>query len=148
MDDQGGTSASAADLRADHPELYGALLAVNERIDRSGAGIGWFLTTLWVLCVVAIIGEWIPEIGSLKVRHMKSVWIYALLAFLFFVTGLRLQARTKRAAYRRGRDTIEREMATAGLTPNLLIALLEGNDDLELVTDEIKADEDFDTRRR
>lgn len=140
--------AASVDLRGDHPELYGALLGLNERIDRSGGRIGWFMVVLWVLCVVAIIGEWTPRIFGASIRNLQSFWVYGLSAFLFFVTNLQLQGRRKTRTYRQGRDEIEREMARARLTTNRLIELMHGDGTLELVAAEIKGDADFDTRRR
>ena len=136
------------DLRKDHPELYGALLGLNERIDRSGGRIGWFMAALWVLCVVAIIGEWTPRIFGASIRNLQSFWVYALMAFLFFVTNLQLQGRRKTKIYREGRDEIEREMARAHLTTNRLIAAMHGDGTIELVAAEIKGDDAFDVRRR
>ena len=136
------------DLRKDHPELYGALLALNERIDRSGERVGWILCCVWVLAVVAIIGEWVPEVFGASIRNLQSFWVYGLLAFLLFATNLRWQGRCKRKAYLAGRDEIELEMARARLKTNRLIELMHGKESLELVAAEIKGDADFDTRRR
>lgn len=136
------------DLREDHPELYGALLALNERIDRSGGRVGWILICVWVLTVVAIIGAWVPEVFGSSIHNLQSFWVYALLAVLLFATNLRWQAWCKRRTYRAGREEIELEMARARLSTNRLIELMHGKDSLELVAAEIKGDADFDTRRR
>ena len=136
------------DLKDAHPELYGALLAANERIDRSGGNVAWVFLALFVLTILTIVGEWVPEIFGAPIQNLQSWWIYILLAFFFFITCDWLQGKRKRAAWLRCRDGIEAEMARARVSPNRLMAYIEGKDSLDDVAPEIKADADFDQRRR
>lgn len=143
-----GSTKPLGDLRDEHPELYGALLAANERIDRSSANLGWVFTALYVLLIVAIVGEWIPEVLGASVHNLQSWWVYLLLAFFFFITCDWLQAKRKRSTWLRCRDEVEAEMARARVSPNRLIAWIDGKDALDDVAPEMKADPAFDRRRR
>lgn len=135
-------------LCGEQPELYGLLLAVNERIDRTGRWTSWLFTLLWAGSCVAVMVEPVESVGGIHLEDLQSVIFYGILAIVFCVMYFRVQDVRRTRAYARWREDIAAEARRAKLGQAALIAAIEGQDAVALVGSELKADVHFDGRRR
>ncbi|MDF1702304.1 MAG: hypothetical protein P1V36_14220 [Planctomycetota bacterium] len=135
-------------LQTEQPSLYGTLLAVNERIERTGRWVSWLFTLLWAASVVAVMVEPVKTIGGIHLEDLQSVIFYGVLAIVFCVTYFRVQDVRRTREYARWREDLIAEARHAKLDQAALIAALGAHEPAALVAAEIKADVRFEGRRR
>ena len=142
------TTDLAPGFRAEHAELYGRLLAANEQITRTGRWISWLLSLLWAAVSLMIVAALVPDVFGVPVGDLQSGWTYVILAVVACVTYFRIQDVRRTSAYAGLRGELIDEAGRADLTQATLLAALGEHDPVGVIAAEIKADGEFDGRRR
>jgi hypothetical protein len=124
-----------------YPRLYGRLLSINAEIEASGGSFASWGLLLMGAVVVGIQLDWfVGVVPQNLLDHTKSVWFYVL-AMLLAIQLLGLLGRPlERAAYARNRSDLLSLMATEGVDRDLLVAMLEGDDQVTRVAAFLKLD--------
>lgn len=137
-----------SEFRDAHPELYGRLLQADERIARSAGRLGWWMAMTWVGLCIFIIAELTSEVLGFRVNRLQSTWIYVLLGVAFLMSYFRLASGRRRSAYRREQPDIVADTANARLNQATLLSAIQSHAPVSTVAAEIKADDEFERRRR
>jgi hypothetical protein len=133
-----GNRSSLAD---DHPELYGRLLQVNERVSEAG---GW-MVIVGMLCTlafcVAVHLDWLVPLAGDKLEPVRSFWFYGFALVLAFFAFAGLAKLWEGVVYRRYRDSMLQSIEKAGTTPQVVLVQIEGDESLDDLADRMKSDE-------
>jgi len=131
-------------LKTQHKELYGLLLAANQRLSSVGDQVLWILVLLAAAASVGLHLEWLDEWIGYPLGGLRNLYVYVLIwlaAFALF--GLFLDTR-KKAVYAQLRPELAGVMRRCGYTQYTLLAEIEGDPGLSLIAERIKQDPDMD----
>lgn len=127
-------------LASANPELYGRLLKVSEQLSSAGGAICiWGPLMVLVLCLGLHL-NWFESLLGENVNKLRSVWLYIVATVVSFFLFGGIARAWESVKYRQYRDGVLQAIDRAGLTPHRLIADIEGDDELEHLADQLKAD--------
>ncbi len=124
-------------LRQDYPELYGFLLALNQRI-LSTTGCLWGFTSI-LAAVLAIVGiyEFVPNLGA------HGWWAYPLVVLGVMVIWGVGNNRAESSMFRRHTEELSRLLARHGIGRYRLIEWLSDDARLQAVAQRLKESTDW-----
>ena len=134
-----GTSS----LESTHPELYGRLLKVSEQLSNAGGGMCIWGPLLVLVFCLGLHLNWFDGVLGGAADKLRSVWFYILAAIVSFFAFGSLARTWERLKYRQYRDAVLRASEDEQITPHRLIANIEGDEALENLADQLKADSDI-----
>src|SRR5262249_44551898 len=131
-------------LREEHPRLYGLLLSANEQLL---GGCGWsFVGTVlaWAISLGLSLGWWDAVVGAQVADELRNSWWFYLGIFALGMFGpfylVELYARVK---YRGLRPELRVTMEAEGFDRDLLVAAIQGDDELSTVARFLKLDREM-----
>ena len=136
---------SRDELREEHEDLYGALLAADQRIDDSGSG--WLLFGAIFFAVGLVIGiefEWFDRIFGLDLADTRHWAVYIGIGVVTFFAFGALVVVSETKAYRGIRDELHREAWRAGISWNVLLARTAKDESLKHVVQQMRKDRTMD----
>lgn len=124
-------------------ELYGLLLAANQRLNEVGDLSIWVLILLAVFSSVGLHLEWLDEIIGYPLGNLRNVYVHLLIWLAAFaVFGISLEIG-RRAAYARIRLELAALMRRSGYTQYTLLAEIEHDPELKLIAESLKQDREM-----
>lgn len=139
-----------SELQRTHPELYGYLLTISQRItDSSGCGLMVMLIVpVLALCFAiqgkAFHGMFAEDASTQRILdHLASWWIYVILGALGIGAYTVVQDRLERTVYLSRREDLRARLAGARLPVFEILALMEGDEGLATLSKHMKSDEEL-----
>jgi hypothetical protein len=130
-----------SELRDEHEDLYGTLLAADQLI--ADAGTGWLLLAAVMVVTTLIVGlevSWLDEVLGRDLGGARNLPTYGGIAVAcFFLYGAVINL-TESVVYRRHRRRIHDEVRRADLRWNTLLARTAGDASLEHVVPYLRKD--------
>ena len=134
--------AGMGSLSEEHEELYGALLAADQVVSDSGSG--WLLFGAIGLTIGLVVGiefEWFDDVLGRDLAKLRHWGVYiGIGVIMFFAFGALVQV-TETMAYRRVRGEIHREVRSAGLSWNALLARTAEDQALKNLVEKLRKDD-------
>ena len=129
-------------LRFTHPDLYGRLLALEERVQSAGGILNVPLALVLSLAgVAALDGGWFAGTFSADaLAALANGWVYALWTVLVFFVVLRLRRLLSHRCYRREVAELLATCRREGVEHPQLVTLLEGDQALSHIQALLKQD--------
>lgn len=129
-------------LRFTHPDVYGRLLALNERMRAAGGPVGFELGLVVALCgIAAVEAGWLAgAVSTSALDSLANGWVYALFAVLVFAATSVWRETAARRLFARERANLARTFDRIGLTREEAIVLLDGDESVRLVLQRLKRD--------
>ena len=135
-------------LREEHPDLYGQLLSANERIDRAGNTLGCLTTILWGVGLVTLIAGLVPHLFNVPIERFQSGWAYLVFSIVVLILWFTVEGVLEHRAYHALKPELADAIRRAGYTREALLTAIHGDDAVDDIAAELKADDDYDERRR
>ena len=127
-------------LRFTHPELYGRLLALEERMRTAGGWIGFELALILVLAgIAAVDGGWLVGlVDGGWLRSLQTGWVYAAYAVTVLVLVFGWRGWRASSCYRAHAGDLRRAVDELKLSWNEFPTWLEGDSAVRDVATQIK----------
>ena len=132
------------DLLEDNKELYGCLLAANQRLDSPGGYSLWLLILLPAFLSVGLHLQWLDALSGYDLGALRSGYVYGLIwlvAFILFCVFADLEVKI---VYARIRRELVPLMRRSGYTQYTLLAEMEEDPALKEIAERIKQDQNMD----
>lgn len=139
-------------LQQTHPQLYGALLVANARIDATfGCGLQTFALLTVVLPCLALHGqvlyEFFPDPDHQRILEgLRSWWTYGITAIVGLAFWIKVSDRFEVMAYAAERRPLDEYISASDLERMTIIALMEGDDSLSDIGTRLKLERTDDQR--
>lgn len=127
-------------LREDHPELYGALLSANQKLESAGGTIMILLLALGGVVCLAAGQKWIDALIKTNCDFLREWWGYVGIMVAALMLGGFLSELRERRVFASVRGELFHLMEDAGFSRYTLIATLEGSETLAKVAEHLKKD--------
>lgn len=131
-------------LQQTHPELYGALLVANERLNDSfGCGLMAVAVLSVLLPCLAIHGQvlhdFFPDPEAQRILEgLRSWWTYTIAAFVGLAFWIKVNEWIEAIGYVSERRAVEEYIAASGLNRLQVLAAIEGDGSVAIVSKRLK----------
>jgi hypothetical protein len=132
------------DSLEDNKELYGCLLAANQRLESPGGYSLWLLILLPAFLSVGLHLQWLDVLSGYDLGALRSGYVYGLIwlvAFILFCVFADLEVKI---VYARIRRELVPLMRRSGYTQYTLLAEMEEDPALKEIAERIKQDQNMD----
>ena len=136
--------AEFPDLGDTHPELYGRLLEIGERLSKAERGFGRLIFLVAILLCAAIQMLWFRDWLGIQAERLQGFWVYALILFVAYLIQRRIAVMRGWLAYRRERPELLGALRDAGLARRHVLAKIEPNPSLRTLARRLKLDTEAD----
>jgi hypothetical protein len=139
-----GALGPLSTLQQTHPQLYGALLTANARLDDTfGCGMMTVALLSVVLPCLAIHGNVLHEVfpdpdHQRILEGLRSWWTYGIAAFVGFAFWIKVNEWLEVMAYGAERRALDEYMSAADVDRMTILALMEGDDSVSIVGKHLK----------
>ncbi len=132
---------SGSRLKKTHEELYGHLLAINQRLEEAGGFLTWIVRLAILGVIVGIELHWFTEIAGVRVESLQSWWLYFLLALGGYAINSLIRDWFIHRAYARGRDELLAAVDESDLGRYRVLTQIEDDPALSEVSRMLKKDQ-------
>lgn len=132
------------DSLEDNKELYGRLLAANQRLDGQGNLSIWLLILLAALLSVGLHLQWLDALSGYDLGALRNGYVYGLIWLIAFILFGIFKELGEKIAYARIKRELVPLMRRSGYTQYTLLAEMEEDPALKEIAERIKQDQNMD----